>query len=134
MRPHYSQSSRENATPSSGTSPLDSYKEVPPRGGGLRILLVSLPIHKMLLQSYDEDISLRGFFRQGLKSRKSWPNVFKTQSMSILAICGNRRKETISMPKYSLKRQNWTILSGIQLMRNTFQLFKDIANSVTYSL
>ena len=30
MRPHYSQSSRENATPSSGTSPLASYKGVPP--------------------------------------------------------------------------------------------------------
>ena len=30
MRPHYSQSSRENATPSSGSSPLVSYKEVPP--------------------------------------------------------------------------------------------------------
>ena len=30
MRPDYSQSSRENATPSSGRSPLASYKEVPP--------------------------------------------------------------------------------------------------------
>ena len=30
MRPHYSQSSRGNATTSSGTSPLASYKEVPP--------------------------------------------------------------------------------------------------------
>ena len=30
MRPHDSQSSRENATPSSGTSPVASYKEVPP--------------------------------------------------------------------------------------------------------
>ena len=30
MRPHYSQSSRDNGTPSSGTSPLASYKEVPP--------------------------------------------------------------------------------------------------------
>ena len=29
MQPHYSQSSRENATPSSGTSPLASHKEVP---------------------------------------------------------------------------------------------------------
>ena len=29
MRPHYSPSSRENATPSSGTSPLASHKEVP---------------------------------------------------------------------------------------------------------
>ena len=31
MRPHYSQSTRENATPSSGTSPLAYYKEVTPR-------------------------------------------------------------------------------------------------------
>ena len=30
MQPHYSQSSRENATPSSGTSPSASYKEAPP--------------------------------------------------------------------------------------------------------
>ena len=30
MRPHYSQSARENATPSSGTSPSASYKEVTP--------------------------------------------------------------------------------------------------------
>ena len=35
MRPHYSQSSRENKTPSSGTYPLAPYKEEPPpRGGG----------------------------------------------------------------------------------------------------
>ena len=33
MRPHYSQYSRENATPSSGTSPLASYKKVPAPGG-----------------------------------------------------------------------------------------------------
>ena len=33
MQPHYSQSSRENATPSSGTSPVASYKEVPPPPG-----------------------------------------------------------------------------------------------------
>ena len=31
VRPHYSQSSPENATPSRGTSPLASYKEVPPQ-------------------------------------------------------------------------------------------------------
>ena len=30
MRPHNRQSSRENATPSSGTSPLAFYKKVPP--------------------------------------------------------------------------------------------------------
>ena len=33
MQPHSSQSSRENATPSSGTSPLASYKGVPPSPG-----------------------------------------------------------------------------------------------------
>ena len=31
LRPHYTHSSRENATPSSGTSPLASCKGVPPR-------------------------------------------------------------------------------------------------------
>ena len=37
MQPHYSQSSRENETPSSSTSPLANYKEVPPpRGGGTK--------------------------------------------------------------------------------------------------
>ena len=36
MRPHYSQSSRENGTTSSGTSPLASYKEVPPSPRGLQ--------------------------------------------------------------------------------------------------
>ena len=30
MQPHYSQSSHENATPSSGTSPLASYNKYPP--------------------------------------------------------------------------------------------------------
>ena len=36
MRPHDSQSSHENATPSSGTSPVASYKEVPPGERSLR--------------------------------------------------------------------------------------------------
>ena len=36
MRPHYSHSSRENATPSNGTSPLGSCKGVPPPGKKVR--------------------------------------------------------------------------------------------------
>ena len=41
MRPHYSQPSRENVTPSSGTSPLTSYEEVPlPPGEGLMVLAI----------------------------------------------------------------------------------------------
>ena len=35
VRPHYSQSSRENVTPSSRTSPLACYKEVPPLPRGM---------------------------------------------------------------------------------------------------
>ena len=42
MQPHYSQSSRENATPSSGTSPVASYKEVPPPGLNVAKLTTSL--------------------------------------------------------------------------------------------
>ena len=34
IEPQYSQSSRENVTPSSGTSPVASYKEVPPSPPG----------------------------------------------------------------------------------------------------
>ena len=41
MRPHNSLSSRENATPSSGTSPLAFYKKVPPpprpKNGGIAL-------------------------------------------------------------------------------------------------
>ena len=36
IRPHCSQSSRKNATPSSGTSPLASYEEVTPRASAVR--------------------------------------------------------------------------------------------------
>ena len=36
MRPHYSHSSRENATPSSGTSPLASCKGVPRETAAVR--------------------------------------------------------------------------------------------------
>ena len=44
MRPHYCQSSRENATPSSGTSLLVSYKEVAPPPGPA-IMEVHLTLH-----------------------------------------------------------------------------------------
>ena len=42
MRPHYSQSTRENATPSSGTSPLASYKEIKITPGILVVLVIAL--------------------------------------------------------------------------------------------
>jgi len=38
LRPHYSHSSCENATPSSGTSPLGSCKGVPPPPGGYTVI------------------------------------------------------------------------------------------------
>ena len=45
MRPHYRQSSRENATPSIGTCPLASYKEVTPR-----VFYLSTPPYLHILQ------------------------------------------------------------------------------------
>ena len=60
MRPHYRQCSQENATPSCGTSPLASYKEVPPPGL-IHVVINSFPlptapsphgaIHKMIFLS-----------------------------------------------------------------------------------
>ena len=43
IQPHNSQPSRENATPSSGTSPLASYEEVP----FLRDILQTVLDHKL---------------------------------------------------------------------------------------
>ena len=48
---------------------------------------------------------------------KVWPNDFKFQSTFYLVIHSNSRQETVSMPKYSLKWPNWTIISGIYLMQ-----------------
>ena len=48
MRPHYSQSSRENATPSSGTSPVASYKEVPPEFGTKKETLKQLHCYHLV--------------------------------------------------------------------------------------
>ena len=58
MRPHHSQPSRENATPTSGASPLASYKEVrpptpppPPPRGGPEAEDISLGVSECLLLS-----------------------------------------------------------------------------------
>ena len=74
LRPHYSQSSRENATPSSGTSPLVSYKEVPsipPRGNSYikvtGVLFVSL---------MSENCSLWSLLLSGQKANiHSWTSI-----------------------------------------------------------
>ena len=44
--------------------------------------------------------------------------------MPILAIRGNRRQETVSMPEYSLNEQNRNIIFGIQLMERHVLAFK----------
>ena len=45
-----------------------------------------------------------------LKAWKKLSNFFKFQTMSILAICCNRRQEAVSMLEYSLKQHIWTII------------------------
>ena len=49
MQPHYRQSSRENTSPSSGTSPLASYKEVPPSPPGVADAKAVGSCNKLLL-------------------------------------------------------------------------------------
>ena len=52
--------------------------------------------------------------------------------MSILVIHCNRRQEALSMPKYGLQQQNWTIIFGIQFMPKKVLAFKKrIASSVS---
>ena len=45
--------------------------------------------------------------------------------MPILAIRGNRRQETVSMPEYSLNEQNENLIFGIQLMERHVLAFKE---------
>ena len=52
MRPHYSNSSRENATPSSGTSSLASYQEVPPHHQPRAAMLRRVSTHEYLYILY----------------------------------------------------------------------------------
>ena len=56
MGPHYCQSSRENATPSSGTCPLARYKEVPPPPAGFQMQICSIVVDfgKVLCSSANE--------------------------------------------------------------------------------
>ena len=49
MQPHYSHSSRENATPSSGTSPLASCKGVAPRAAKVGEILDLPPLLSLSL-------------------------------------------------------------------------------------
>ena len=60
MQPHYSQSSRENATPSSGTSPLASYKEVPPREFKTRHVRESKTVLDSGFQTVDSRLEVQG--------------------------------------------------------------------------
>ena len=46
MLPHYNKSSRENGTTASGTSPLASYKEVPPPPPPLGLKTVTQQMQK----------------------------------------------------------------------------------------
>ena len=66
MRPHYSQSSRENATPSSGTSPLASYKEVtnPPSPGSTRQDIFQQHMEEKKQQSFREKYSAYIFCKE----------------------------------------------------------------------
>ena len=59
------------------------------------------------------------------KTWKGWPNLFNFQSPSILAICSNRRQETVSMGEYSLKWRNWTISLKFNWCNKRFSFLKD---------
>ena len=92
MRPHYSQSSRENATPSSGTSPLASYKEEPHPGlpfsktkeqswqtkresivrntcSCFFLELLGMPVRKLLVNTKSEMIVISGIHFRLVSSR-----------------------------------------------------------------
>ena len=72
----------------------------------------------------NHNIFLEDLRMHSIKTWKRGPSFFKFQSMPILAIRSNRWQETVSKPKYSVKKQNWIIIFGIQLMRSQVIAFK----------
>ena len=68
MQPHYSQFSRENATPSNGTSLLASCKGVPPPPPGAMLLNYKIDMsHGILSQLGPKVITLGSFLTLGFK-------------------------------------------------------------------
>ena len=86
MQPHDIQSRHENATPSSGTSPLGSYKEVPPPPPPFRVLHRSQHsllffFHSILTPKHNAKILFAGFFRANVQT---WKAGYRKEKM----ICG----------------------------------------------
>ena len=115
MQSHYSQSSRENATPSSGTSSLAFNKEVPPGAGscnvvGLRIVMTgdrALAIH---VPEIDRDCH----YLEGLS-----PSLF-TQFCEEPAIPFRlSRRNTLVALCYSSSHQEEKVLIKYQFLRST---------------
>ena len=59
-----------------------------------------------------------------LKLEKVGPIFSRFNPYSSLPSVCKRRQETVSMPKYSLRKQNWTVIFGIQLLENSFSFLK----------
>ena len=77
MQPRDSQSCHENVTPSSGTCPLTSYKEVPPPpplGVVQKLTFYSFSFfffHSILTPKYNAKILFAGFFRANVQTWKA---------------------------------------------------------------
>ena len=108
MRPHSSQSSRENATPSSSTSPLASYKEVTPPG--------CLPIYPDTSHSFTVIVSLQApvlfktTFPSTTKSARALHNLQSPPIRNLKAFPKSENQVTSASPwdhPFVLRRMNW---------------------------
>ena len=57
------------------------------------------------------------FRKHSIKPWKSWLNFLMFQSISIFAICGNRRRENVSVLNIDLNNKSKALSFGIQLLR-----------------
>ena len=104
MRPHYSHSRRENATPSSDTSPLASCKGVPPPGGEGKLVLI--------LQA--RSLPRSGFCRVTQRSSLTWRQKrLSGRLASKLCVWKSRESEVIRTRVTGLARERKDLGSGI---------------------
>ena len=117
MQPHNSQSSRENATPSSGTSPVASYKEVPPPPGVqvsfgvsklLKLLLAMHQLSRLDTMCYETNDLLIS----------SSPHLLISSCLPCVSACGDTSLDQFAVKKVVLHALNLCSLCCISCMCN----------------
>ena len=133
MQPHYSQSSRENATPSSGTSQLASYKEVPPPPPDL----AQLQLQKGMFNQHFPKLNQLTWLSALCQDSGQRKNIScKSNFILRLSWYQNRKKNSVwNKTKCTVCRaQRHIEMTWHDKVRKTVSFFRSVENSISVSI